>query len=54
MISNWLGDFAYKVPLNPLPFVYGMMIALLIALLTIGYFARRAAKKDIVSALKYD
>lgn len=54
MISNWLGDFAYKVPLNPLPFAYGMMIALLITLLTIGYFARRAAKKDIVSALKYD
>lgn len=54
MIRDWLGEFAYKVPVNLLPFLYGMAIAFLIALLTIGYFARRAARKDIVSALKYD
>jgi putative ABC transport system permease protein len=54
LISDWLKDFAYKVPFTILPFVYGMFIAFFIALLTIGYFAMRAAKKDIVSALKYD
>jgi putative ABC transport system permease protein len=54
MITDWLKDFAYKVPVNLLPFILGMVIAFLIALVTIGYFARRAAKRDIVSALKYD
>lgn len=54
MVSDWLEEFAYQVPVNALPFVYGMIIAFVIALVTIGYFARRAAKKDIVSALKYD
>lgn len=54
MITDWLKDFAYQVPVNVLPFVYGMFIAFFIAVLTIGFFAMRAAKKDIVSALKYD
>jgi putative ABC transport system permease protein len=54
LVSDWLKDFAYQVPFNILPFVYGMFIAFFIALLTIGYFAMRAARQDIVSALKYD
>lgn len=54
MVSEWLGEFAYQVPMNVFPFIGGMLIAFSIACLTIGYFAGRAAKKDIVSALKYD
>lgn len=54
MVSSWLGEFAYQVQINALPFIYGMVMAVAIAMITIGYFALRAAKKDIVSALKYD
>jgi putative ABC transport system permease protein len=54
MISGWLREFAYQIDVSALPFLYGMAIAFFIALCTIAYFAARAARKDIVSALKYD
>jgi putative ABC transport system permease protein len=54
MISDWLSDFAYQTELDVIPFLSGMGIALLIALLTITYFANRAARQSIVRALKYD
>jgi putative ABC transport system permease protein len=54
IVTDWLREFAYQVPVNAFPFVYGMIIAFVIALVTVGYFARRAAKRDIVSALKCD
>jgi putative ABC transport system permease protein len=54
LISDWLNEFAYKTSLGVLPFVYAMAIAFSIALLTIWYFANRAARQDIVSALKND
>lgn len=54
LISNWLSQFAYQAPLNALPFLLGMIIAFAISLLTISYFANKAAKGDIISALKHD
>lgn len=54
LISNWLSQFAYQAPLTVLPFLLGMVIAFMIALLTISYFSNKAAKQDIIAALKHD
>ena len=54
LISNWLSQFAYQASLTVLPFLLGMFIAFAISLLTISYFANRAARQDIIGALKHD
>jgi len=54
LVSDWLSEFAYQVSLNIYPFVLGLVIAFAIGLLTISYFANKAARQDIVSALKND
>jgi putative ABC transport system permease protein len=54
LVGGWLKEFAYQVNVGILPFILGMTIAFIIAFITIGYFAARAARRDIVSALKYD
>jgi putative ABC transport system permease protein len=54
MVKDWLAQFAYQVNLTFLPFLLGALIALVIAGLTVGYFARLAAKQDIVSSLRYE
>lgn len=52
LVSNWLSEFAYKAAINIYPFLQGLVIAFTIGLLTISYFANKAARQDIVSALK--
>jgi putative ABC transport system permease protein len=54
LISNWLSQFAYQTSLNVFPFLLGMLIAFMIALLTISYFANKAARQGIIGALKHD
>jgi putative ABC transport system permease protein len=53
-ITDWLSDFAYRLPIDVSPFVLAMVITLTIAIGTIAYFAWRAARQEIVSALKYN
>ncbi len=53
-MTNWLGNFAYKVPLNSLPFILGSLITLSIALLTISYHSIKAATSNPVKALRYE
>jgi putative ABC transport system permease protein len=54
LVSSWLSEFAYQAAINIYPFVQGLMIAFTIGLLTISYFANKAARQDIISALKHD
>lgn len=54
MVREWLSQFAYRVDLTVLPFLAGALIAFAIAALTVGYFARIAARQDIVSSLRYE
>jgi putative ABC transport system permease protein len=53
-ISEWLKNFAYKTTLNIFPFLLGSVISFLIAFVTIGYFAWKATRQDVVRALKYE
>jgi putative ABC transport system permease protein len=54
MVNQWLTQFAYRVDLTALPFILGAFIAFAIAALTVGYFARAAARQDIVTSLRYE
>jgi putative ABC transport system permease protein len=54
LISNWLDEFAYKMDLSSMPFILAMILSFAIALLTISFFANKAAREDIVKALKYN
>jgi putative ABC transport system permease protein len=54
LLSNWISEFAYQAAINVYPFILGLVIAFTIGLLTISYFANKAARQDIVSALKND
>jgi putative ABC transport system permease protein len=53
-ITDWLSDFAYRLPVDVSPFILAMVITLAIAIGTISYFAYRAARQEIVRALKYN
>lgn len=52
--SEWLKGFAYQMKLNPMLFVWTMLTALLITLLTVSVQTIKAALTDPVNALKYE
>lgn len=52
VMNQWLTGFAYRIELNPLFFLSGLIISLLIALATVGYQAYKAALMNPTRALK--
>lgn len=53
-MRDWLQDFAYRIPIGVETFLLGGILALLIALLTVGYQSVKAALTNPVDALKYE
>lgn len=54
VLARWLEGFAYRIPVNPLFFVFGGMIALVIALITISYHTLKSARANPVNSLRYE
>ena len=56
LIDKWLQRFAYRIDIWDYSwvFVLAALWALVIALLTVGYQAYKAATTDPVTALKYE
>ncbi|MCK4789501.1 MAG: FtsX-like permease family protein, partial [Desulfobacteraceae bacterium] len=54
IMRNWLQDFAYRTGLGVFTFVMTMVLALIIALLTVSFQAVKAAVANPVDALKYE
>jgi len=52
LMNGWLANFAYRVPLQPMPFVLAGAGALLVALLTVSLQAAKAASADPVKSLR--
>lgn len=52
LIDRWLGNFAYRIALTPIPFVVSGAAALLIALITVSSHAIRAAMANPVDSLR--
>ena len=53
-MSGWLENFAYRVDINPLLFIIGGAVALIIALATISYHVIKAVRANPVSSLRYE
>ena len=54
IMRDWLQDFAYRIAIGVETFLLGGILALLIALLTVGYQSVKAALANPVDALKYE
>jgi len=54
LMSRWLESFAYRIDLNLLPFVAAALTALIIAWLTVGGLAARAAWGTPATSLRYE
>ncbi len=52
LIDKWLGNFAYRIALTPIPFVLSGIVALFIALVTVSSHAMRAAMANPVDSLR--
>ena len=53
-MNKWLQNFAYRIDLTVWPFLLSGLMALVIALLTVGWQAVRAARANPVEALRYE
>lgn len=52
LMSNWLQDFEYHIPLGPWVFVLAIVIIALVAMITVGYQSMRAALVNPVKSLR--
>jgi putative ABC transport system permease protein len=53
-MNQWLQNFAYRINIELGTFILAGVLALIIALLTVGYQAVKAAKANPVDALRYE
>ena len=54
LMNNWLQDFAYRINLNVMIFIYSGFIVVAIALITISFQAVKAALANPVESLRYE
>lgn len=54
LLYQWLENFAYRITINPIVFLIGGVLSLLIALATISYHTLRSAKANPVKSLRYE
>ncbi|MCF8367111.1 MAG: ABC transporter permease [Bacteroidales bacterium] len=52
--DNWLQNFHYRITLQVPDFLYGIMLAITIALLTISYRAIKTARANPTESLRYE
>ena len=53
-MNNWLQSFVYRVEMGPWIFLIAGVLALIIALLTVGFQVGKAARTKPVDALRYE
>ncbi|MEL6535378.1 MAG: FtsX-like permease family protein [Bacteroidota bacterium] len=54
LMEQWLASFAYSVPLYWYLFAGGLVVALLVALIAVGYRSLRAAQANPIKSLRYE
>ena len=53
-MNKWLENFAYRIEIGAAVFVLALMSSTLIAALTVGYRAIKAALANPVDSLRYE
>jgi putative ABC transport system permease protein len=54
IMREYLNQFAYRIELGPIIFIFGMSITLLVAMVTVGYRSFRAATVNPVESLRHE
>ncbi|MEJ0032110.1 MAG: FtsX-like permease family protein [Bacteroidota bacterium] len=54
VMNNWLGNFAYRLPINYVIFGLVATLALIFAFVTVGFHSLRTARTNPVESLKYE
>jgi putative ABC transport system permease protein len=54
IMNKWLNGFAYRVQINPLVFLFSGGVALIIAMLTVGWLSIKAATANPAESLRYE
>ncbi len=54
VLENWLKNYAYRISLSPLVFLFALGAAVIITIMTVSYQAVRAAVANPAEALKYE
>ena len=52
--GRWLERFAYRIDIGPDPFLLAGLLALILAMSSVGYQALKAARADPVEALRFE
>ena len=53
-LNHWLQNYAYRISISAGPFLLSAALTLIIALITVGYQAIKAAKANPVDSLRYE
>ena len=53
-MNLWLENFAYRITITPLPFIWAGLIAILISVVTVAYQTLKASVANPIEALKYE
>jgi putative ABC transport system permease protein len=54
LVSKWLSGFAYRIEISAWPFLFAMVISMLITFVTVSIRSYKAAVANTIDALKYE
>mgnify|MGYP006097716523 CR=1 FL=1 len=54
LMDQWIQDFAYRTSLGPGPFLAGAFVALFVSVVTVSFQRVKAARMNLVEALRYE
>jgi putative ABC transport system permease protein len=54
LLNKWLENFAFRIDITALPFIFGFMILLVLTLIIVLSRAYQATKTDVLKYLKYE
>jgi putative ABC transport system permease protein len=54
VMDEWLTDFAYRIGLNPLVFIFSAVAAMMVAFITVALQSYKTAQANPVNALRYE
>lgn len=54
LVGSWLTDFAYTTPITALPFIMAIIIAIVLAVLTVSYQSLKVSTENPIHALKVE
>jgi putative ABC transport system permease protein len=53
-MHRWLGNFAYRIGLEPTDFILAGVVAFAVALLTVSFQVVKAALRNPIDSLRYE